>query len=140
MYPNVTHYCNVTYKNVHFTLRYTIVDISSKYTQTACIVYTTPCIDFKHPPSSFNFYQWMVVEVQDAVNFVLLQTIKIDRPINFVRCRAGQNWPFPAADCQNWKSSVNFVRCRDRQNWLGFVSPQPFIRKNLNFRSTLWTV
>ena len=31
MYPNVTHYCNVTYKNVHFTLRYTIVDISTMY-------------------------------------------------------------------------------------------------------------
>ena len=29
IYPNVTNYCNVTYKNVHFTLRYTIVDISS---------------------------------------------------------------------------------------------------------------
>ena len=33
MYPNFTHCCNVTYKNVHFTLRYTIVDIST-YSET----------------------------------------------------------------------------------------------------------
>ena len=28
IYPNVSYYCNVTNKNVHFTLHYNIVDIS----------------------------------------------------------------------------------------------------------------
>ena len=31
IYLNVSYYCNVTYKNVYFTLRYIIVDISNKY-------------------------------------------------------------------------------------------------------------
>ena len=49
------------------------------------------------------------------LQMALLQTVKIDRVVNFDRCQAGQNWP-------------------------GFVSPLPFIEKNWNFKSTLWTV
>ena len=43
IYPNVSYYCNVTYKNLHFTLRYTIVDISTteSHLQCSCILEQT---------------------------------------------------------------------------------------------------
>ena len=59
------------------------------------------------------------------VNFVWAETDKIDR---FLLQTVKNDW------------AVNFDWCRDGQNVPSFISPQSFIEKNWNFRSTLWTV
>ena len=69
---------------------------------------------------------------KDPVNFVRLgidQNCPIDRPVNFVQAETDKIDHF-LLQTVKLDRAVNFDRCRDGQNVPGFVTPQPFIEKN----------
>ena len=74
IYLNVSYYCNVTYKNVYFTLRYIIVDISNKYIEETLMKdarLNRPLIKiFEHFIAAyFLIFHYLPITVKVFVNF-----------------------------------------------------------------------
>ena len=71
----------------------------------SCIVYiyTPPPVWYIYtPPYLFQFFSMKGSRDKDPVNFVSLGIGQNWLPGQFCSSWAGQNWPFPAADGQNW--------------------------------------